>query len=179
MKKNLLVIAALVFAMAFAGCSKKDDSDKKSDKDTDKTTAEDVVDDEKDADDEDVDPEDAEKKAQVLFETDDEEIVFVVDRSYKLEEDAWLGVIPTGTIYTKEIDADEYDIAYTYCSNLDDNKADVYRFAFDKEYFMGIEDGIYDMVLCSSDDGEKGVVLLQVGIEKHGENIVFDYENEK
>lgn len=118
-------------------------------------------------------------KTDVDFETDAEYVIFNASPDFKLESDAWLGVIPTGVIYKDEADADEQDIIYAYCDNLDENGAKNYRFAFDKDGFYGIEDGVYDMVLCSSDDAETGKVLLQIGLEKKGEKIVLDYENKK
>jgi len=119
------------------------------------------------------------KDAGLEYETEGEYIVFSVSTDYELESDAWLGVVPTGKIFTKEVDADEVDIVYTYCENWDFDGIKSYRFPFDKDYFESIEDGIYDMVLCSSDSEETGKVLIQFGIEKKGSKITLDFENKK
>ena len=79
-----------------------------------------------------------------------------------------------------------------YCSNCgfefveehlnffyDDETKSSYRFEFDKEYFHGIGDGTFDMVLTSSDNGEIGKVLLQIVIEIKCEKITLDFENRK
>lgn len=76
-------------------------------------------------------------------------------------------------------DDDEVDIVYTYCENYGFDGATSYRFAFEKDYLLGIEDGTYDLVLCSSDNEEIGKVLFQIGLEKKGDEITLDYENEK
>lgn len=174
MKKLLALTLIMVMALSFAACSGAKDADETATEPpqtTDfstNTTSIDKSDIVVDAD-----------KNDVAMETEAEYIVFNVDLGFKLESDAWLGVIPTGTIYENEVDADDVDILYTYCENLDADGAVSHRFAFEKEYFYGIEDGIYDMVLCSSDDEEIGKVLLQIGMEKNGDKIVLDYENKQ
>ncbi len=117
---------------------------------------------------------------EVTYGIQDGTVVFTASLDFKLEDSsAWLGVIPTGTKYEKEADADDVDMLYCYVSNYDDETKSSYRFEFDKEYFHGIGDGTFDMVLTSSDNGEIGKVLLQIGIEIKGEKITLDFENRK
>lgn len=117
---------------------------------------------------------------EVTFTTDGDLVVFTASPEFKLEDStAWLGVIPTGTRYEKEADADDADMVYCYVANFDDEKKTNYRFEFEKDYFFGVGDGTYDMVLNSSDDGAIGKVLLQIGIEIKGGKITLDYENKK
>ena len=120
------------------------------------------------------------KNDEVTFGTEGESVVFTASLDLKLEDStAWLGVIPTGTRYEKEADADDVDMIYCYVTNYDDENKKSYRFEYEKDYFFSIGDGIYDMVLTSSDNGEIGKVLLQIGIEINGEKITLDYENRK
>lgn len=98
-------------------------------------------------------------------------IVFSVRGDYKLKQDAWLGIIPAGTKYTEERDADDVDIYYTYCDNMDDENRKDFRFKYDKNFVKDIEDGTYNMVLCDTDDGEVGKVLFQIKIDKKGDSI--------
>jgi len=168
MKRGILaILLVMTLALCISGCGKKSGSDASADKSTggtasagDTTSA-------------------GEEESQMEFGNEGEYVVFNADLSFALESDAWLGVIPTGTIYEKEIDADDVDIIYTYCENLDDEGIEKYRFAFDKDYFYSIEDGTYDLVLCSSDDGEVGKVLFQCGLEKKGNKFELDYKNNK
>ena len=120
------------------------------------------------------------KNDEVGFATEGDRIVFTASLDFKLEDStAWLGVIPTGTKYEKEADADDVDIIYCYVANFDDEKKTNYRFEFESEYFFGVGDGTYDMVLNSSDDEAVGKVLLQIGIEIKDGKVTLDYENKK
>lgn len=120
------------------------------------------------------------KDDTVSYGTEGEIVVFTVSSDLKLDDSsAWLGIIPTGTKYEKEVDADEVDMVYCYAANYDDENKKNYRFEFEKEYFFGVGDGIYDMVLTSSDDESIGKVLLQIGIEIKGDKITLDFENKK
>ncbi len=120
------------------------------------------------------------KDDEVSFGTEGELVVFTVSKDFIFDDSsAWLGIIPTGTIYEKEADADEVDMVYCYAANFEDENKKSYRFEFEKEYFFSLGDGTYDLVLTSSDDGEIGKVLLQIGIETKGEDIRLDFENEK
>jgi len=163
MKKIVLVICVLTMILSLAACGKKDSNTGTSGSanggnSTGTTQVENAED------------------AGVGFTSDSEYVVFVVKNNFTLESDAWLGIIPDGTIYTKEVDADEYDIIYTYADSVEPDLKE-YRFAFEKDYFESVEDGVYDMVLCSSDNEETGVVLLQFGIEKKGTKVTFDFKN--
>lgn len=120
------------------------------------------------------------KNGAVACETEDGTVVFTAGLDFGLEDSsAWLGVIPTGTKYEKEADADDVDMIYCYAANFDDETKKDYRFEFEKEYFYSLGDGTFDMVLTSSDNGEVGRVLLQIGIEIKGEEITLDFENKK
>lgn len=120
------------------------------------------------------------KNDEVTYGTEGESVVFTASLDFKLaDSSAWLGVIPTGTKYEKEADADDVDLLYCYAANYDDEKKTSYRFEFSKEYFFSVGDGTYDLILTSSDDGEVGRVLLQIGLEIKGEKITLDYENKK
>lgn len=182
MKKRVLIITTvLVAALLVAGCGKSD-SKKKGDKDKDKEEETKVEETEAPETSQEslgaveIDPE---EDASVGMEKVNSQVIFTVSRDLEIEEDAWLGVVPTGKVYKTELEADDEDIVYTYAENyLDETNAD-YRFVFDEEYFFSFEDGTYDMVLCSSDNGDIGKVLIQVGIEKTGNNVVIDYANEK
>lgn len=114
----------------------------------------------------------------VGYKTKDDKVIFLVSDAFKLNSDSWLGIIPTGKLYTKEIDADDVDMVYTYPES-EEPKDSFYEFAYEKDYIFGIGDGIYDMVLCDTDDGEKGKVLLQFGIELKDGKITLDFENKK
>ncbi len=102
-----------------------------------------------------------------------EHIIFSVRSDYKLNADAWLGIIPAGTQYTDERDADEVDIYYTYCDNYGDENRKDYLFKYDKNSVKNIEDGTYNMVLCDTDDAETGKVLIQIKIDKKGDSITL------
>lgn len=120
------------------------------------------------------------KNEEVSFGTEGGSVVFTASLDLKLEDpSAWLGIIPTGTKYENEADADDVDMIYCYVGNYDEENKKNYRFEFEKDYFFGIGDGTYDMVLTSSDDGAIGKVLLQIGIELQGEKITLDFENRK
>lgn len=172
MKKLLALALVTVMTISFAACSKNAEEPETTESTQAQTTVAQSTtapaDESNDIDENDV-----------AMETEDEYVVFNTSLDFQLESDAWLGVIPTGTIYENEVDADEVDIAYTYCENLDMDGAVNHRFAFEKDYFNSIEDGTYDLVLCSSDNEEIGKVLLQIGMEKNGEQITLDYENSK
>lgn len=173
MKKLLALALVMVMGISFVACSKNAEEPESTTVPTQAQTTEvpsttSSVGESKDIDEKDV-----------AMETEDEFVVFNASLDFQIESDAWIGVIPTGTIYKNEVDADAVDIAYTYCENLDMDGAVSHRFAFEKNYFNDIEDGTYDLVLCSSDNEEIGKVLLQIGMEKNGEQITLDYENSK
>lgn len=179
MKKKLLMFTVVATMMlGVVGCGKKDEANTGSSSASSNSTAASnnsantTVEDNNSA-------ADATDDFGLGYTTEEEYVVFSVRNDFVFDSDGWLGVIPTGTIYEKEADADEYDIIYTYCDNYDAENPKEFIFKFNKEYFFGIDDGVYDMVLCSSDDAEKGVVLFQVGIEKSGMNFSFDYENKQ
>lgn len=120
------------------------------------------------------------KNDEVSFGTEGDLVVFTASLDFKLEDStAWLGIIPDGTKYENESEADDVDLIYAYAVNYDDEGKKNYRFEYEKDYFFGIGDGTYDMILTSSDDGGIGKVLLQIGIEIKGEKITLDYENKK
>ncbi len=120
------------------------------------------------------------KNDEVTFGIEGESVVFTASMDFKLEDStAWLGIIPTGTKYEKEADADEVDMIYCYVGYYEEENKKSYRFEYEKEYFFGLGDGTYDMVLTSSDDGAIGKVLLQIGIEIKGEKITLDFDNKK
>lgn len=169
MKRLLAITLVFIMAVSFAACSGTKDTDETTTESTQTTASSTTT----------TSIDESNKNEDVALETEAEYVVFNASLDFKLESDAWLGVIPSGTIYENEADADEVDIAYVYCENLDMDGATSHRFAFEKEYFYDIEDGTYDLVLCSSDNEEIGKVLLQIGMEKTGNTITLDYENNK
>ena len=181
MRKSIAIILVTVLLLSFAACGSKEKKDEPSSVPVsqDTSASEQVNTSEAEATSENASQSENTNAENLLFETEEERILFSVSTDFEIESDAWLGVIPTGNIYENEVDADEVDILYTYCENLDDENAAKHIFAFEKSYLFGIDDGIYDLVLCSSDNAETGKVLIQIGLEKNGENIVLDYENNK
>lgn len=181
MKKSIAIILITVLMLSFAACGAKEKKDEQSSAPVsqDTSVSEQANTSEAPAPSESTSQSEKVSEDDLLFEADEERILFSVSTDFEIESDAWLGVIPTGKIYENEVDADEVDIIYTYCENLDEENAAMYIFAFEKSNFFGIEDGIYDMILCSSDNAETGKVLIQIGLEKNGESIVLDYENSK
>lgn len=179
MRKILALMFALLMVFAFAACSKAPDNTETEAPSSQQNSTETAPAETTEAPTSGTTEAEKPDESKLAIEEDPEYVVFNVSYDFELEEDAWLGVIPTGTLYENEVDADEYDIIYTYCDNFNFDGATSYRFAFEKDYFFSIEDGVYDMVLCSTDSGETGKVLLQIGLEKNGESITLDYENSK
>lgn len=172
MKKILALALVMAMAISFAACGSKNGNDETTTESTQAQTNEPTQN-------SDVPKVDNLAEDAIGLETEAEYIVFNASLDFKLESDAWLGVIPTGTIYENEVDADAVDVAYVYCENFDMDGAVSHRFAFEKDTLLDIEDGTYDLVLCSSDNEEIGKVLLQIGMEKSGDKITLDYENNK
>lgn len=167
-KKTILFTMAAMLVLSVGGCGKKETANT-----TENTTANTVTETNTGSADT------SSEASAASYELDSEYYIFSVLDEYQLESDAWLGVIPTGTLYEKEVDADDQDMIYTYCENLEKAAGEAYIFKFEKEYFDSIGDGTFDMVLCSSDNGEVGKVLLQYGIEKKGSDVSLDFVNEK
>ena len=110
---------------------------------------------------------------QIGFSKEDEFLVFKVSPTIKLDENGWLGIVPAGKEYRKELDADEVDLYWTYPENFHDKKADeAYIYRINTADIEGIEDGSYSMVLCDNDD--EGVVILQFPIVIKGAVLTAD-----
>lgn len=165
MKKGLLLVTLVLAFAIIAGCGKKEEQAATNGSSNNGTNVETT--------------QNGSNDLEVGYTSNDEYVTFSVRKDFDIKEDGWLGIIPTGTIYEKEVDADDVDMCYAYASNYYEENIKSYLFEFSKEYIGGIEDGIYDMVLCSSDDGEVGVVLFQIGFEKKGDKYTLDYENKK
>lgn len=177
MKKKIGIIAiALAFLLVVAGCgNSKDEAKDEAKKDTSTSV---VVTESTTEPAETVTHDALDNKAAVISTTSDT-VEFKVALGYPLMEDAWLGFVPTGTMFKTEAEADEEDFLYVYCSNYDFDGATSYLFEFDKEQIDSIEDGSYDLVLCSSDNEEVGRIMFQIGIDKQGDNLTLDFANEK
>lgn len=166
MKRYMILAALAVLMMLAAGCGK---SEPKQEQNNTLTSSQDA----------------GEKQDTINMETDseNEQTVFFVSLDFPLESDAWLGIVPTGTVYQTEEAADDVDMLYTYCDNFGEEKIIQYRFPFSSQQLIDLGTGVYDMVLCSSDNAETGKVLMQIGIEissqEDGGSIVLDYENVK
>lgn len=166
MKKNLLLTTLFVMtSLAFVGCGKKDapgenigqpaaEAVAAAKDDTTPAIPAEAKDDTKDA----------EQNPGVTLVSEAEKIVFSVPAKYKLESDAWLGIVPEGKVYLSERDADDDDIYYVYSENYNDENRTDYKFFYDKNSIQNIDDGQYNLILCSSDDESVGKVLFQIQI---------------
>ena len=114
---------------------------------------------------------------QVGFSKDGESVVFKVSSKIKLNENSWLGIVPAGTEYKNEVDADEVDVFWAYPENFNKKADEDYIFRVDAVSIENIEDGNYSMVLCDNDD--EGVVILQFPIVIKGANITADFSKLK
>lgn len=99
-------------------------------------------------------------------------IVFKVSSEFKLDENCWMGIVPAGREYRKELDADEVDVIWTGREYYDPEVGGDYTFIFYPENISDIEDGGYAMVLCDNDD--EGAVILQFPIEVKGAELTAD-----
>ena len=114
---------------------------------------------------------------QVGISKEGEFIVFKVSPKIQLNENSWLGIVPSGTEYRNEVDADEVDIFWTYPDNYNKKADEDYIFRIYAADIESIEDGNYSMVLCDNDD--EGVVILQFPIVIKGANITADFSELK
>ena len=170
-------IVAMACIFAVPGCSKKDEETKKS-KDKDKKS-EDVDKDEDKADKtEDDGGAAAQDETYPDFEVNDEMIVFSVVPDFELAQDAWMGIVPAGKEYKKEVDADEVDIYYCYVANFEKKASEKYKFEFSVSDIEGLDDGKYSIVLCNTDE-DTGKVLLQFPAEIKGKEIIPDFSQIK
>ncbi|MBO4927450.1 MAG: hypothetical protein J5379_04280 [Clostridiales bacterium] len=169
-------IVAMACILAVGGCSKKSEDTKKSkDKDKKEDVSKDKDKDEEKADKtEDEGGGDAQEETYAEFGVSGEYIVFSVIPDFELQQDAWMGIVPAGKDYKKEVDADEVDVLYVYPSNMDKKASEKYRFEFYDEDVEGLDDGKYSMVLCNTDE-DSGKVLLQFPIEIKGKEIIPDF----
>ena len=178
-KRMGAVLVAAMCLMSMAGCSKKkeetkknkDKSEQKKESVTEK--ASEVVDDVKTSTDE-----SSQDNTFVELADTNEKIVFSVVPDYDLKQDSWMGIVPAGKDYKKEVDADEVDILYYYVLNAEKKASETYIFEFMKEDVKGLDDGKYSMVLCDTDE-DTGKVLLQFPIEKKGTEIIPDFSSLK
>ena len=177
MKKSLILL--LVCAMAFGSmaCGKKETTKEKKSKSDKK--AEDVEDeDEDDEKDKDSDKDAEEEDAGFEFKESGETIVFTVTADFTLEQDSWMGIVPAGKDYKKEVDADEVDIYYVYVYNFEKKASENYKFEFVVEDLKGLEDGSYSIVLCDT-DADTGKVLAQFPVELKGGKLTPDFSKTK
>ena len=167
MKKLIALIVVCAMSFALFGCGKKDSG--KSSGDTTKATTQ-------AKDDEDKGSKDASGEDSVKFSQKGEQVIFSVDSKFDLMQDAWLGFIPGTKGYTKEGEADEYDVLYTYIENVEKKSSENYQFVFDTWLFEGLEDGDYVLVLCDSDDESVGKVLFYMPAKINSGKITLDYD---
>ena len=95
-----------------------------------------------------------------------------VSGELKLEQDAWLGLCPSGKTYITEEEAD--DVVVIWFAYDGHEEGDPYVFSCD---FSDVEDGTYALVLTNSDDAAIGYVVLQLQMIKKGDSITFDYKD--
>lgn len=98
-------------------------------------------------------------------------VVTVSEDAGIADETAWVGLVPAGTYYALERDADEVDVYYVYADIREEGKPYIF-----KCNFADVEDGAYNLILTSTDDGTTGYVIAQVAIEKKGSELTFNYE---
>ena len=104
--------------------------------------------------------------------TDGEYLVVTVSEDAGImDESAWVGLVPAGTYYALEKDADEADVYYVYAEIREEGKPYVFRCNFAE-----VADGEYSLILTSSDNGDVGYVIAQVAVEKKGSDLTFNYE---
>ena len=161
MKKAVALVVLCAMALSLFGCAKKDADSGKSGRDGDKQKTEDVQDDA------------YSEESVVGFSSKGGTIVFNVDGGFDLYEDAWLGFCTGTKGFKDEVDADEYDVAYTYF-DAEKSTASKYVFEFEKDYVGSLEDGNYIVVLCDSDD--EGKVILYFPAVKNGDDIKCDFD---
>jgi len=173
MKKIMAVILIGAMSLSMMACSKKtDETTKATTKAQEQTTAKATEKEtEKEAEGNDVKPED-------LFdsETEGDKIVFRVDPGFVIKQDSWMGVVPAGKEYTKEVDADEVDIYYVYVANFEKKASEKYIYEMLIEDIKGLENGKYTMVLSDTDE-DTGKVLLYFPIEIKDGKVTSDLSN--
>lgn len=99
-------------------------------------------------------------------------VIITVSGELKLEQDAWLGLCPTGKTYITEEEADDVDVIwFAY-----DGREEGTPYVFDCD-FSDIDDGTYALVLTNSDDAAIGYVVLQLQMTKESDGVTFDYKN--
>lgn len=173
-KKISAVIVAMACILAVAGCSKKTDETTKAKSTTTKSEAT-SKDTEKAADNGGAD---ASEETHPETEVKDDKLIFYVSGDFDLKQDSWLGVVPAGKDYKKEVDADEVDIYYVYVANFEKKASERYYFEYILEDIAGLEAGSYSIVLCDTDD-DSGKVLLQFPVEIKGKELTPDFSKLK
>ena len=172
-KKISAAIVALACVFAAAGCSKKSEDTTKA-KETTKSEAT-SKDTEKAADNGGAD---ASEETHPETEVKDDKLIFYVSGDFDLKQDSWLGVVPAGKDYKKEVDADEVDIYYVYVANFEKKASERYYFEYILEDITGLEAGSYSIVLCDTDE-DSGKVLLQFPVEIKGKELTPDFSKLK
>lgn len=163
MKRLAALVIVCAMSLALFGCGKKDSGSAKVRDEEDKPKATAAAEEEETSDD-----------AGVEFKQKGDKIVFSVDSGIKLTQDAWLGFCPGTKGYVDEVDADDYDVLYSYICNDERKASDKYLFEFDKEWVEGLEDGKYIIVLCDSDN--EGKVLLYFPATISGSKVDCDFD---
>ena len=99
-----------------------------------------------------------------------------IDPSVKMDDtSAWLGLCPPGKDYITELEADDVDVIW-FGLDARENESDPYVFACD---FESVEDGKYALVVATSDDENVGYVVIQLSMEKKGDDLKFDFSDAK
>ena len=170
MKKVIGLMLVLALGLSFMGCGAKSDSG--SGAADNKATAA--------SQDKDAKDNGGNAAAEVGFNLGDngDMYVFKVSSKLSLEQDAWLGIVPSGE-YTKEADADEVDIYYVYQAAPEENAGNDYVFEYPKiDVKESIEDGNYTMVLCNT-DADTGKVLFYLPVTIKGDSLKLDLDKLK
>jgi len=154
-----IVLAAALMASALCACASK----KGGDKNTPATTAAAAGDSNAQATDN-----------RVKFASENGKTIFTFDPSFKIKQNSWLGVVPTGKDYKNEGEADEVDLIWINPDKYEDGQTTPFKFTYDNNDLASIGDGDYLMVLCEDDDDESSKVFLSFPITIKGTSITVD-----
>ena len=164
MKKAVALLIACAISLTLFGCGKKAENKSGNDQAEEETTQ---------AADKD-DDESSESDTNVKFSQKGDKTVFTIEADFGLQQDAWLGFCPGTKGYTKEADADEFDVLYTYYEENSSGKN--YIFQFDTASIDALDDGDYVLVLCDSDDENVGKVVFYIPAKLDGSKVTLDYD---
>lgn len=167
MKKKLVLAMTLTMIMACTGCGKTEDTTVVMSNDANQTAVESSVEAKTEVDNN-TGAADANKAVDIEYaENAMGSVLFMLNTTAELHENAWLGICPRGD-YKTEVDADDVDIYYAYPSYFlgEDGEINPMNTYYEFEYNIsdwGVEPGQYTLVLC--DDDNEGNVVEQWDVE--------------